>query len=698
MYWPFTLVAGLVGAIKLGTLVYFALAGFGMYLFVRRALGSVIAAGLAGIVYALHPIHIDLSTHWGLTNFAPFYPFVPLLFLAAHELAHKPSARTAVFAAVVATLASWADFERPFVLAPFLAAYFGYELVRARKAAESAGVRRLGPVVRATALALALAVGLYAFVLVPTLIEMSYNAIVSREEVLIANEWGSLNNPVYPVDRLDLSRTAGPGAHPGRGWLSGALAPYLADAPYPMLTNSATYYVGIVPLMAGLAALLFAPRVGLGRGWTVFWLAAMGSAYWIACGVRSVAQTVGGLLYFLFTSPGFAPYKARAGWTLAAGLAAVGVGAFYGLTCLHRPVKSAWLFGLPALAALVLFGRPFVWLRDYVPLYSDMRSPGWFTAVVPSVAAAGLIAAAGLVLERLIPKQRTARLAGGALAFFVLVDFAPYRALFGESYPAQVTRDLETVSRLVAADPEYVRTLSTTSYDPRSDMAIIYTGKPSAWAWLTWSSDRETKSFIFDEIYRKLPNPATLSEALNAAGFAAVKYFYEDTGSRWGRPLAADGSLPLVATSDNFLMFRNPRARPFIQVYGAETPDLLRANPLGLDDGVRVAFERPDADRISINEEAPMRVRVMVAESAYPGWTVQVDGQRASMEAAEGVFLSTLVDAGRHRVVFEYRAPVYFAASRWLSIASLLAAAALALSNPSLGGSVSERQREDHDG
>jgi hypothetical protein len=46
---------------------------------------------------------------------------------------------------------------------------------------------------------------------------------------------------------------------------------------------------------------------------------------------------------------------------------------------------------------------------------------------------------------------------------------------------------------------------------------------------------------------------------------------------------------------------------------------------------------------------------LLLAELAYPGWRVRVDGESAPLELGASLLRGVALDAGVHQVVFDYR-------------------------------------------
>ena len=79
------------------------------------------------------------------------------------------------------------------------------------------------------------------------------------------------------------------------------------------------------------------------------------------------------------------------------------------------------------------------------------------------------------------------------------------------------------------------------------------------------------------------------------------------------------------------------------------------------------------ATRITVRAEAPSGGDLLLLDSFDPGWSVTVDGKRAPLVRAHGVFRAVHLDAGKHSVTFSYR-PRFFLIG---AVISALAAIAL---------------------
>lgn len=71
--------------------------------------------------------------------------------------------------------------------------------------------------------------------------------------------------------------------------------------------------------------------------------------------------------------------------------------------------------------------------------------------------------------------------------------------------------------------------------------------------------------------------------------------------------------------------------------------------------GDRAAVLRREASHVVVGVEARCRGLLVVSEIDYPGWQVRVDGRNAEQISVNGMQRGVVVEAGWHRVDFEYR-------------------------------------------
>jgi len=89
-----------------------------------------------------------------------------------------------------------------------------------------------------------------------------------------------------------------------------------------------------------------------------------------------------------------------------------------------------------------------------------------------------------------------------------------------------------------------------------------------------------------------------------------------------------------------------------------------------------VEITRYGSDRVELVARLERPGIVILSDSYYPEWVVEVDGQQREMFRANGVVRAVTVDAGRHTIVFEYRPTSLWA---WAIVSGLGALAAILL-------------------
>ena len=677
MYAPFALLWGPVVGLKIGIVFYLALAGFTMFLFARRFLRSVPAAWIAGLAYALHPIHIDLSVRWGLTNFPVFYPFVPLLALLLIKLARSPSARLSAAVGVVAALAFWADFQRAFVTYPFLAILFLFEVYRARNGKPSEPSSWRHPVAWAV-LSVALMVGLLAFVLVGPLVEQKHLSLFSPEEIARQQVSSSLANPLYPFDR--------------DGILTSGFVPLMGPG---VPDNAGTYYFGGAALIAGVLALLVARRDPR-RSLIVFSLLLGLAAYWLSFGVKSVYETCGYFIGGVVNDPLVAlvfPWFVRTLFLVV--LLSVTAILFF-VARRRQRISESWILIACLTGTIFLFGRPFVWLTRWVPFYGNMRSPTWFASVIPAFAAAIVLGAGVAVLSDRFKKPQHRWLFLGIALLLLFVDTYPYfvdiwphhsrfdlDAMRSREYrpapppPDDEASSLHDIGEWFSTQGKPGRWIAADPYSPLTDALITYCGRPSAWAWLNWSSVKGLGRYFGgpDGVYVNLMDADRIGNALVLLGIADVRYIVVSPRHMVNRAVLSEQSLKTVYASGSWRVLENPAWRPYIQFYARQESQVAEPTVRDRSPVPEVPVENPHIQDglISFDVDLQSDCLAVVSESWYPYWQATVDGRSVKPRAAEGAFLCIDLPSGQHQVEFRYVTPRHTKVGLAVTLAAVIA-------------------------
>ncbi|MDX6568510.1 MAG: hypothetical protein QOH15_1088 [Gaiellales bacterium] len=130
-----------------------------------------------------------------------------------------------------------------------------------------------------------------------------------------------------------------------------------------------------------------------------------------------------------------------------------------------------------------------------------------------------------------------------------------------------------------------------------------------------------------------------------------VRYYVSPPGQQ------PDG-LPVVYRDRGTVITRDPHALPLARIVRAgSSPQPAR-------------IVRRDPDRVEIVTNGAAGTLVL-ADSAYPGWHVSVDGRAAHARTVDSLFRGVDVGAGVHRVVWTFR-PLSLRIGLWISALTLL--------------------------
>lgn len=105
---------------------------------------------------------------------------------------------------------------------------------------------------------------------------------------------------------------------------------------------------------------------------------------------------------------------------------------------------------------------------------------------------------------------------------------------------------------------------------------------------------------------------------------------------------AADGLVRLVYSGD---------VKIYERVGDGGARATLRGQPL-----VRIAARDESPERVTVTFPEPLRAAdtLLLRDACYPGWTALIDGTRASIQCADGLFREVAVPAGARSVTFIY--------------------------------------------
>jgi len=437
------------------------------------------------------------------------------------------------------------------------------------------------------------------------------------------------------------------------------------------------FYVGWVPLVAIFLAFAFRKGKKEPFLYTSLFLSFALVSFWLAGGAYTFFNRTGHMLDTLLQNHGYLTGSHGVlfiSLALSGGLCTIyfSTRKFRPLTLLPQGWRSLTPVFLPLILSVLIFSKPFMVLRITVPLYSHSRSPTWFASVMPSFAVSFGLACVVIVLGNWLKKKEYWFLSLVVLAGLITADFYPYRKYFHLYYRPDIVRDLKEISTFVANDKETFRILPRESYNPLLDMGIIYSGKPSAWAWLNWDSPKHTSELVMGKIYPNLHRPETIDEALELSGRANIKYVMYSLFE--GPPPPRTSSLKLAKKATHFLVYENLKFRPFVQIYTAseknERPAKKVPQPLD-EDLYTLVWSREGPGEIRVDIENGEACLLVVAESWYPGWEVCVNGEESELLRANEAFLGVSLPAAKNEVTFRYKKPYYFLLGYLITLGSI---------------------------
>lgn len=670
--YPPALVCSLwAGSFNVFVLSAYVLASSFTYGYVRALTGSRLAALAAGVIYGMGGFFM---AHLGHTNVIHSAAWMPLLLWALERLRHRASPGWVVVAAVAvacSTLAGHPQFG-------FYTLLVGFAYVAVLAWGAPAGGYRFSGCGLA---GMVLGLGLAALLLVPTaeLAGQSY-----RARMTFADFAG------YSLPIKQLPMLLFPYLYGGGGNFSG---------PDPLFfgrgggLTEATGYVGLLPLVLAGLGFAFRRREGVAR-------------FWLVVAVLSVLAALGKespLVRLLYHVPVYNKFRILTRHAVHCSLA-VAVLSGFGLAGLARLGRAERLRALRRGAAvlatvcglmLVLFwglGRAGAYAHPFDPAAVPVLSvvPWHNPAVgIPLVLLIVGLGAAGLWAW--YPAAPTKALLVVALVLDV--------GYFGWCYNC---RGFGGVDADVIAMPDGLRPyreeltrtgqrLLPLSGDGPKEMAppnrSRLWGLPSALGYAPLVLKRYTE--LTDCHYIGFDSYAALDPASRVFDVLAVRYLL--LPRTYLNPALAKAA-PLLTAGDRWrhcadlgtvAIYENPRALPRAWLTAEAvclSPDQVRQTirqgrlPDGrLFDPRRTALvEEPvsfagggSEGRVEVIEAADGRVEV-VAESAapaflvlsdtwYPGWQVEVNGRPATIARTNYVLRGVLLPGGRSRVVFTFR-------------------------------------------
>jgi uncharacterized membrane protein YfhO len=116
----------------------------------------------------------------------------------------------------------------------------------------------------------------------------------------------------------------------------------------------------------------------------------------------------------------------------------------------------------------------------------------------------------------------------------------------------------------------------------------------------------------------------------------------------------------------------NATAQKYEKIYGEDSslfPPLNEGAPVALSD---VQLTRENSQLVRIHLTAPSSCVAVIAESYYPFWRAEVDGQPGDVQQVSCGLMGVELPAGSHTIVLRYQTPRVYAMAGVISVATLL--------------------------
>jgi len=705
----FSMITDLMTAGKLTALTAIFVSAIAMYFCARHFMKNEWAAVLAALAFMLHPEQIIRAAGHEHTTIVLFFPFIPLLWLTLSRALEKNTFRDTFLCALVAVLAWWTDNKQAFINFLFLFAYALYWLWPRRK--------QWQPTARTCGLLAALGLALGAWVLAPGFVEsgdvklfvgdplegwqknyafksllglvdrdgsITSNATNTVQEHIRANGGGVSSQAEYD----QVMRVVSLGADSPEKYMGLAL---LLVVGVTVLWNKRrvdrrAFWFFVASL---LASVLFA--TGLNSVWTANWLT------WDALSSQHVS---GAVLLWLLIAVAFLVFFYRQKLTTTQKKVTAGV------------ALAIFLF-LPGFKILV-----------GLPYFKDIRAPFVFydsPAIFWGAILVGFFVTDVLVGEKW--RAHVPKIVAG-LGLLMLLDYWPYQKPVKDSgVPAHTVENLQATYRSLQPDKDWVKTWTFTGRYFHL-LGPMWGGKPQVYeAFYDWMAPIGIGA-LKQQAFGSWENHRAFLNLLSARYVVFDKTDPGNIQQKGAQQILAAyrQSFPVFIENDDFVVFRNDTARPYVTAYaraclyagdvrksaalalalsaknwplvqakepsvsevpnataqkyektygedGSAFPPVTEAATVALGD---VQLTRENSQVVRIQLTAPLSCVAVIAESYYPFWRAEVDGQPAEVLQVSCGLMGVELPAGNHTITLRYQPPRVYALAGGVSLATLI--------------------------
>jgi hypothetical protein len=707
----FSMFTDLITAGKLVALLAIFMGAVTMYFCAWHFLKHDWAATLAAVAFLLHPEQIIRAAGAEHTTIILFFPFMPLLWLTLARALEHNKFRDTFLCALVAVLAWWTDNKQAFTVFLFLFGYALYWLWPRRKQWRSSA--------RTCGLLAAMGLAMGTWTLVPSFVESGYVKLFYGDPLEGWQKTYSFKSLLGLVDRngsdtRDITNTVMQRIQANGGRVS-SQAEY--DQVQRLMTlgmDSPEKYMGIV-LLAIIAATVLWNTQRADRRAFWFFVAALLVSVMLATGLSSV-WTANWTTWEALSS------QQVSGVALACLLVSVAV-----LVVFCRRKLTTWRKWVMAGVALAifLFVPGFQWLAT-LPYFKEIRAPYVFydtPAVFLGPMLAGFFVTDVLMAEKW--RAHVPKIVAG-LGVLLLFDYWPYqKPTWDSGVPAHTLTNLQAAYQSLEKDPDWVKTYALSGRYFHL-LGPMWGGKPQVYeAFYNWMCPLGTGLLNQEAIIQLPDRHIVMNRAfLDLMGARYVVFDMASPGAPQPQMILDDLSrnYAAVSTNEDFLVFRNDSAHPYVtaygraclyagdvhksatlalalsaknwplvqaneaspgevptdeaakyeQVYGEDSPPLaptVAGTPMPLEN---VHLTRENAEVVRIQLTAPSACLAVISESYYPFWRAEIDGQSAEVLRVSCGLMGVQLPAGNHTLLLRYQPPRVYALAAMVSIVAFL--------------------------
>ena len=716
----FSMFTDLITAGKLTALLAIFTGAVAMYCCARHFLKHDWAATLAAVAFLLHPEQIIRAAGQEHTTIILFFPFMPLLWLTLARALEANTFRDTFLCAFVAVLAWWTDNKQAFTVFLFLFGYALYWLWPRRQQWRSTA--------RTCGLLAVMGLAMGTWVLVPGFVESGYVKLFYGDPLAAWQKSYSFKSLLGLVDRDGSATSNLVSVVISRIQVNGGRVSSQAEYDHEQRLmslgmDSPEKYMGIVLLAIIVATVLWNTRRVERRAFW-FFVASLLASVMLATGLSSV------------WTANWATWQALSSQKVSGVASAWLLVSIAFLVMFYRRKLTTGRKRMIAGVALAvfLFVPGFQWLAT-LPYFKEIRAPFVFYDT-PAVFLAPMLVGFFVTDVLMAGKWRAhaPKIVAG-LGVLLLLDYWPYqKPTWDNGVPAHTLTNLQAAYQSLEKDPDWVKTYSLSGRYFHL-LGPMWGGKPQInEAFYNWMCPLGTGLLNQQAIIQLPDHRIVMNRAfLDLMGARYVVFDMANPGAPQPQMVLDDLSrnYAAVSTNEDFVVFRNDSARPYVtayaraclyagdvrksasialalsaknwplvqakeasvnavpideeqryeRVYGEDSspfPPVNAGTPVSLEN---VQLTRENAQLVRIQLTAPSACLGVIAESYYPFWRAEIDGQPTEVLRVSCGLMGVQLPAGTHTILLRYQPPRVYALAAVVSIVAFLVGLGLAVRN-----------------